>query len=216
LPALSNRFTRRPRVIQKPKISPIQRASARGECRKLPQRFKVTVQEVDDAIDLVLHHLGSYGVSAHPYEQAIIRESHDEYAQRLAEDLNSGRYFPDTAPTAEVPKGGGAIRPVQLLSLRDQIVYALIGQKCLAPIARELGPDHKQTDYSYHIKSPSAANDWFLPYFRPWQSYRNSCLRLLEQGTTTVVETDISGFYENVDHAVRSCPSAWCMKSAAP
>jgi hypothetical protein len=162
----------------------------------------LTMLEVSSCFDLVVKHLNGNGIAAYPFELRIIIHNRDAFATLLAEELRTGTYRPASAPVAEVPKGSGSIRPVHLLSFKDQVAYALLGLKIIGHVANELGAASRLVDFSYWIRDPVRPSDWFLPYFKAWRSFGDSCIRELEKGASHVVETDIAGFYENIDSAL--------------
>ena len=101
---------------------------------------------------------------------------------------------------ADIPKGAGALRPVRIISVRDQITYAALGARCLTATADDLGANHRYVDYSWRIRQPINTREWFYPYFRPWSEFGTASLRILADGGIVMCETDIAGFYENIDH----------------
>lgn len=138
----------------------------------------------------------------HPYESQLINQRLDEYLDDLRRRLANGTYAPAGAPVIEVPKGNGAIRPVQLLTLEDRVVYAYLGLICLPMVKAEIWPELRYIDFSYRFHDPIKADDWFQPYFRPWREFIAASIRQLDEGASVIVETDISAFYENIDYGI--------------
>ena len=89
---------------------------------------------------------------------------------------------------------------MRIISVRDQVAYAALGARCLPKIAADLGTAHRHVDFSWRLRDPVNLNDWFHPYFKPWSEFGAASLLLIDQGASVVCETDVSGFYENIDH----------------
>jgi hypothetical protein len=165
----------------------------------VPTALEVNPEELGNAFHLIKQRSTALGIS-YPSEITLFELNRAAFIEELAADLTQGRYAPVASPVADIPKGAGALRPVRIISVRDQIAYAVLGARCLEPIANDLGQNHRYVDFSWRIRDPISPREWFHPYFRPWSEFGTASLRILEGGATVMCETDISGFYENIDH----------------
>jgi RNA-directed DNA polymerase len=107
-----------------------------------------------------------------------------EEIPRLAEELKTGRYRPRAVRRHWIPKPGTTKkRPLGLPSVRDRVVQEAL-RSLIEPI------------FEYEFLEGSHG-------FRPERSTDTACLRLeevLRTGKVEVVDADITGFFDNIDH----------------
>jgi hypothetical protein len=136
-----------------------------------------------------------------PYEMALIASRRAEWLAGINDQLARDFYTPSPAIVVNVPKGDGAVRPGAVLALVDQVVYAAAVGAVLLHVRKAIQWCNPPKDYSYLIRNPSSA-DWLVLPYRCWDSFRKRSLELLAAGPAVVVSTDVTGFYEHVDHEV--------------
>ncbi|TRV78303.1 hypothetical protein FKN01_13435 [Streptomyces sp. 130] len=115
---------------------------------------------------------------------------------RLLADLAHGRYRPRPFEIAQVPKGGGAHRPVPLLGLADRVVYAALVGGMAARIDAALD-DHV---FSNRLDAQGRRRH---SGGREWIRFEGAARALhRDHGGRALLDTDVSGFFENFDTAV--------------
>lgn len=133
-----------------------------------------------------------------PYEIDLVEADLDGWLSNLTQEIENG-FNPSAATIAEVPKGGGAVRPGALLNLEDKVVYAACVGTALPAIYSTLEWSQGEVDFSYQISKEHHRPEWMKSAFPAWASFRERSLQKIQQGATHVVVTDITGFYENID-----------------
>jgi RNA-directed DNA polymerase len=115
--------------------------------------------------------------------QEFSKRAEQEIA-RLAEELKTGSYRPRPVRRHWINKlGTTKKRPLGLPSVRDKVVQEAL-KSLIEPI------------FEYEFKDGSHG-------FRPGRSTDTACLRLeasLRMGKCWVVDADITGFFDNIDH----------------
>ncbi len=135
----------------------------------------------------------------HPYEMTLVAKNKDRWLAGIRDRLSAGSYAPEPAFVIDVPKGSGAIRTGVILSLSDQVVYtALVGSAALR-LAPTLNWSVPPRDYGYQLGN-LAGIDWLKKSFLGWDGFRVRSLALLDEAPSAIVSTDITGFYEHIDH----------------
>lgn len=123
--------------------------------------------------------VGADGVRKGDYEQGL-----DERIAALSATLRRGGYRPTPVRRVHIPKGDGRTRPLGIPSFEDRLV-----QDQLSWILQAIWePTFCECSYG----------------FRPGRSAHDALKRVGEivkwEGTQWVVEADIKGFFDNVDH----------------
>lgn len=118
-------------------------------------------------------------------EDKVRGEVGNRFVDALAMDVKRGRYDPQQGYTVRVPKSFFSTRPASLLSLDDRVMY-----ECLVSLLRPR--------IELHLLSQDIV---FWPRGirsdKLWPQFESSALR---GSGGYVVASDISGFYESVDH----------------
>lgn len=134
----------------------------------------------------------------HPYELLLVRLRRAEWLAELTAELEDGTWSPSTPSQADIPKAGGAVRPGALLCLQDQVVYTALVGSALGAMRHVLDWSVPPKDYAHQVWHPETA-DWVSLPLWCWPRFRERSLALLGEAAL-VVSTDITGFYEHIDH----------------
>lgn len=134
----------------------------------------------------------------HPFELRLVRRHRSDWLGRLRDSLEAGTWRPSTPPIADVPKPGAAVRPAALLSLADQVVYTAAVGQALEHILPALNWVIPPKDYANQTWKPET-EDWISVQFWCWERFRKRSLELLSDAAVVAI-TDITGFYEHIDH----------------
>lgn len=117
----------------------------------------------------------------------------------LIQDIKVGNCEPNMPTVVYLPKKSGILRPITLLSLRDQIVY----QAILNVIADKF--EDEQNKYalkkSYGCIYAGESSPFF---FRSWKvcyaAYNKAMERAFNSGNVHVADFDLVSFYDLIDH----------------
>jgi RNA-directed DNA polymerase len=143
-------------------------------------------------MDLKLMHEAFRAVKRNKGKAGVDRVSLEMFAQQLDQnlaalmrDLKRGTYQPLPVRRSYIDKGGGKRRPLGIPTVRDRVAQEVL-RRLLSPLFEPLFHDH-----SYG--------------FRPDRSCPMAMEKVLEiwrAGHRHVVDADISGFFDNIPHAV--------------
>lgn len=123
---------------------------------------------------------GIDGVTAAQYEAQLADNIHT-----LADRLKQGHYRAGTIKRVFIPKGNGKLRPLGLPTLDDKIVQQSVSE-VLQSIWEQ---DFLRNSYGYR------------PHKSAHQAVHGLQLNLQFRGYGYIVEADIKGFFDNMDHA---------------
>jgi hypothetical protein len=136
-----------------------------------------------------------------PFEMSLIDMQRADWIASIEATIAKGGYHPEPALIASIPKGGGTVRPGVIISLADQVMYAAIVGAALTymePVLKWCAPPK---DYAYQFRNINDV-ECLVSQYRCWNSFRLRSLELLESTSGVVVTTDITGFYEHIDHGI--------------
>ena len=122
----------------------------------------------------------------------------DRWLEALEGQITIGIYVPGPFPYLEVPKPGWHIRPGIQLSLEDQFVYHYIALQAVDVVGPALEWTAETVRFSYRLSAPGK-HSWFKWRFNGWKNFSTVSLGKLSGDAQFVLESDVSGFYENVD-----------------
>ena len=127
------------------------------------------------------------------------RAALDESLRDLITDIRRGRYHPQRPTIIYQPKTTGVLRPLGLLSLRDQIVY----QSIVNVIADRFSRDQQ----SHALKRcfgaiyAGAGKPFFYRSWRVcYRAYNTAMEASFRTGKRWVADFDLVSFYELIDH----------------
>jgi hypothetical protein len=133
-----------------------------------------------------------------PFELEFLKADLNAWLQPLQRQLDAHDYVPSTASPLDAPKADWHIRPASVITLNDQLAYHYIALICLPNIRHYLEWAEGKIRFSNKIL-PETENSWFTEMFPGWNQFREKSIELLGSGYNFVLETDISGYYENID-----------------
>ncbi len=124
-----------------------------------------------------------------------------ENCREVLRDITAGTYHPDEPSVVFQPKRSGILRPLTLLSLRDQIVYQAIANF----IAIKMRPDQDKHALKRNF-GPITSDESSQYFFRPWRAtyrvYNNAIARHFHSGHDYVADFDLVSCYELIDHSL--------------
>jgi hypothetical protein len=158
--------------------------------------------DTDKAFKLVEYDLDNLVFVNYPYERELIKEDSANWLNSVKQKLDEDNYVPSACVIAEVPKGKGAVRPGSVLTIEDLTAYTSIVGAAYTQIHQELKWAQGKVDYAYRLKSATTEALWFRDQFNGWNDFKKNSLKLIKNGSAYVVITDITGYYENIDHSL--------------
>jgi RNA-directed DNA polymerase len=137
---------------------------------------------LDQSILKVILNKGGAGIDHYTTER--LKAEWPEQRDRLQEELKSGRYRPQPARRAWIPKLGSAeLRPLGIPAVTDRVVQTAL-RAVLEPIFER---DFAEQSYG----------------FRPGRSARDALGRvetLLQSGYTWIVDADLKAYFDTIPH----------------
>lgn len=142
--------------------------------------FSISKQVVYQAYLMVKRNKGSYGVD----EQSINEFDTDWKSNlyRIWNRMSSGSYFPQAVKRVEIPKGDGKMRPLGIPTVSDRIAQAVV-KMYIEPRLEKIFSNN-----SYGYRPKRSALDAV-------GKARLNCFRY-----GFVLDIDIKGFFDNIDH----------------
>lgn len=134
-----------------------------------------------DAFRRVKANAGSEGIDGETIED--FETNLEENILRLEREIQEGRYEPQAVRRVWIPKGDGRQRPLGIPAVRDRVVQQSLRMK-LEPVFE---PHFSETSYG----------------FRPGRSAHQAMgdiVMSVSQGGEWIVEADIEGYFDNIDH----------------
>lgn len=140
----------------------------------------------------------------------LFRDSYAAYAissdanlKALRKELLRHRYESTHASKILVPKPSGALRPITLLTVDDQIVY----QACVNVIADVLKPRtirrYRKRVFN-HLYAGKSSRFFYLKWQDSYHAFGDEVRRLVKGGNNWVANFDLTSFYDTIDHHVLS------------
>ena len=120
------------------------------------------------------------------YEDKVGGELGNRFSEALARDLRSGAYDPHPAPVVAVPKSDLTTRPARVLTLPDRVVYEAI----VSLLRPRIDTFLLGNDIVFWPRGDDSAG-------RRWAAFEKSAI---QTDCSYVVRSDISNFYESIDH----------------
>lgn len=147
-----------------------------------PKPFAISTRSVWEAFKRVKANRGAAGVDGQSIEEFEQDLSGNLY--KLWNRLSSGSYMPPAVRRVEIPKATGGTRPLGIPTVADRIAQMVV-KDALEPI---LEPCFHDDSYGY--RPQRSAHDALAVT-------RRRCWR-----TDWVLDVDIKGFFDNIDHAL--------------
>ena len=158
----------------------------------MDQALKIKHHSLTGRIDLPMMHAAFRAVKRNKGKAGVDRVSIEMFARQLEQnliallrDLKEGTFQPRPALRRYIDKGGGKLRPLGIPTVRDRVAQEVL-RRLLSPLFER----------EFHENSYG---------FRPGRSCHRALEGLLaiwRQGYRHVLDADISGFFDNIPHAV--------------
>jgi len=143
------------------------------------------------------HYLNSFTSS--PYIPDILDNNEADWLDDLRCRLENREYEPRTPRQIDVPKKNFHLRPASILHPEDLVVYSAIILEEYEKIKKALDWSAKECRYSHILRDdPTESNQWD-EFEKPlWTEMSDKKINYAAK-FDYVLETDISGYYENID-----------------
>jgi len=158
----------------------VPRASGKRKNRPSPT-LNSTLECLDEALQHVVRNKGAPGTDGQTVED--LQKDWGPTRRTLARALRAGTYTPGDIRRVEIPKPGGGVRRLGIPNVVDRVVQAAV-TLCLQPTFEPV----------FHESSHG---------FRPKRSCHTALTEAkayVEEGSTWVVDLDLSKFFDRVNH----------------
>ena len=136
---------------------------------------------IEEAMFRMLENKGSAGIDGYTLEQ--MEQEWSEFCNTLQQELKSKTYKPQALLRQVIPKQSGGSRDLSIPTVRDRVVQCAI-KMLIEPIFEA---DFHKESYGYR------------PQKKPHDAI-NSIWHALYQGKTTVIEADLSRYFDTIEH----------------
>ncbi|WP_436935456.1 reverse transcriptase domain-containing protein [Halovenus marina] len=146
-----------------------------------------------------------------PYLIDILNSQEDEWLddleQRLSEEDESanygnsseGEFEPTTPRVIDVPKSNYHLRPAHILYVEDMVVYSALMLELYDEIRDAICWSAANRRFSHILYEDKGENNRWQDFERDYWKEMQECKIILADEYNYVIETDVSGFYENID-----------------
>lgn len=138
----------------------------------------------------------------HPYEFQLYENDKEYLEKDIYESFKNQKYITKSAFYCNVPKKGGLIRPGSYLTLEDHLYYLYLVSCSYKNIFEATKWSQDNIDFAYSLTGEEDSFKWLANQFSCWNKYRLKSLEHLDEGYPYVIITDITGYYENIDHSL--------------
>jgi len=143
------------------------------------------------------HHMNSFVSS--PYIIEILDHNEEEWLKDLRESLDNGSYTPRASRIVDVPKKNYHLRPASVLHPEDLVVYSALMLLVYDELRSSIVWSAGERRFSHILREdPSSSNQWDEFERQHWTDMQDRKIDLAED-SEYVLQTDVSGFYENID-----------------
>ena len=143
----------------------------------------LNAQNVTEASKEVIRNKGASGVDKMRFTD--LEEYLKENRIRLMEDIRQCKYLPQPIRGKEIPKGKAKVRLLGIPTVVDRMLQQAVSRVIMAQY------EYMFSDYSYG----------FRPKRNTHQALRKS-IDYINSGFQHIVEIDLKGFFDNVDHVL--------------
>jgi hypothetical protein len=171
------------------------------------------------------HYMNSF--VSRPYITDILDAKQEEWISSLQDRMitslrriqgdcesQAERYEAHKARIIDVPKGDYHLRPASVLHIEDAVVYAALILELYDEIRESIKWSAEENRFShilYESEKNKKENRWQKFEKDAWNSMQKTKIDLAKE-YSFVVETDVAGFYENIDLQL----AMWTLKHRAP
>ena len=120
----------------------------------------------------------------------------------LGEQLAAGRYVPEGPEKIFVRKPAGMLRPLTVLTVRDQIVYQALAIPIAEALHLKVSARYGETTFG-HLYNGSRKNGCFYSDWRKgYRAYNMASRSAHQQGYRYLVTFDLTACYDSIDHTL--------------
>ena len=142
------------------------------------------LETLEEAYRIAKGNGGAPGIDGQSFED-IEKPGLTDFLMALREDLVSGRYEPKPNRRAEIPKGNGKVRTLQIPCIRDRVVQGAVKLILEAIFEADFCPN------SYGFRPGRSPH-------RALAEVRRSVMRRM----STVIDVDLSRYFDTIRHSV--------------
>lgn len=143
------------------------------------------------------HYMNSFTSS--PFISECIDHNEDEWLSHIRQQLIDDDFVPRTPRMIDVPKNGYYLRPASILHPEDLVVYSSFILEVYDEIRSSIKWSAGECRFSHILREdPSSSNQWGEFEKQHWTAMQDEKIDQAENAEY-VLETDVSGFYENID-----------------
>jgi hypothetical protein len=164
--------------------------------------YLIYMADISRAYKIMTEDLSNQVFVNFPFEKEIVSRNINTWRTYISEQIDNETYSPDDMSLAEVPKPNWAVRPGSILNLKDHLTYTYFVDSIYDNIHRTLSWSQGNIDFAYQLCEEIDNSKWFENQFIGWKDFRTKGIAKLDENYSFVVVTDITGFYENIDHRV--------------
>jgi len=135
----------------------------------------------------------------HPHVFEVIGMDLEGWFSTVRARVDVG-FHPSDSVLHEIPKPNWLVRPAHVITLEDELVYTALLGAFYGPIWEKLKWSQGKADLGYRLTAPSNSAEWVKSGFTVWDDWRVKSLAAITSETGFVLATDITGYYENIDH----------------
>lgn len=143
------------------------------------------------------HYMNSFISS--PYIIDILERKKESWLDELRQTLESGDFDPRSPRIIDVPKGDYHLRPASVLHPEDLVVYSALILEVFDELRSSIEWSAGDCRYSHILREDIEDSNQWDEFEKPhWTAMQEKKIDLAEENEY-VLETDVSGFYENID-----------------
>lgn len=131
-----------------------------------------------------------------PFEYLDYEVHLEENLWSLVTKVNNHSYIPKKPIIVQFAKSKGLYRPVAILDVEDLILY----QAIIIKIAPTL--DKLLSDGIFAARATGNNKNPFKGWYKEWPKYQRKLRVFKDSGYDVLVITDISAYFENIDHGI--------------
>ena len=138
----------------------------------------------------------------HPYEFLLYEKGLEQFEKWIVPEIESDSFSVRKINYCDVPKSGGLIRPGAYFSIPNHLYYIYLISQAYQKIYETIKWSQGKKDFAYGLTGNSENEKWLKNQFLCWEEFRNESLKTIDQGYPYIIITDITGYYENIDHQI--------------
>jgi len=144
-----------------------------------------------------------YGLFAkHPYEFMLYEKALKLFEKWIMPQFESNSFNARKINYCDVPKSGGLIRPGAYFTILNHLFYTYLVSQSYKGIFETIKWSQGKIDFAYGLTGDMETEKWLKNQFKCWEEFRNESLKTIDKGYPYVIITDITGYYENIDHQI--------------